>query len=76
MHRVNVGKSLKKVFSEIDGSGDISFEEFSAKKSPHSDAKTIFNNTDYDFDEYISKEELENHKPPNKHQIIIVDTIT
>lgn len=60
----------KPVFSEIDsdGSGGISFEEFSAKKPPHGDAETIFNNIDSNSDGYISEEELENHKPPRKQR--------
>ncbi|KGJ86486.1 EF-hand domain-containing protein [Colwellia psychrerythraea] len=55
-------------FSSIDinGDGEINFDEFSSHKIPHGDHQTVFDSIDTDSDGIISNDEFVNHKPPQR----------
>ena len=49
---------------DVDGSGDVDFEEFSQQRLPGGDYQTIFDNIDTDGDGLITEQEFKDHKPP------------
>jgi len=51
---------------DINGDGEIDFDEFSSHKLPHGDHQTVFNMIDTDANGIISNEEFANHKPPQR----------
>lgn len=61
------GPRQRPCFSSLDinGDGDINFDEFSSHKLPRGDHETVFANFDSDGNGVISKEEFKNHKPPH-----------
>jgi len=57
-------------FSSIDvnGDGEVNFDEFSQQELPHGDHQTIFNEIDSDSNGVISKAEFKNHRPSVKNK--------
>ena len=49
---------------DIDGSGEISFDELSEQKLPGGDVQEIFDSIDADSDGVITEQEFIDHKPP------------
>jgi hypothetical protein len=60
------GPGERPVFStvDIDGNGEINFEEFSQQNLPGGDVKEIFDSIDADKDGIITEQEFLDHKPP------------
>ncbi len=56
------------LFSAIDinGDGDIDFDEFSSQKAPREGHQKIFSKIDKDGNGVITKKEFMSHKPPKK----------
>lgn len=57
-------------FSSIDinGDGEVDFDEFSQQDLPSGDHQTIFDEIDSDSNGVISKTEFKNHRPPAKQK--------
>jgi len=54
------------VFSnvDLDGNGEVNFEEFSQQKLPGGDPQEIFDSIDANKDGVITEQEFLDHKPP------------
>ena len=49
---------------DLDGNGEVNFEEFSQQKLPGGDPKEVFDSIDSNDDEIITEQEFIDHKPP------------
>lgn len=54
---------------DINGDGDIDFDEFSSQKAPREGHQKIFSKIDKDDNGVITKAEFMSHKPPKKKGI-------
>jgi len=57
-------------FSSIDinGDGEVDFDEFSQQQLPNGDHQSIFDDIDSDSNGVISKTEFKDHRPPAKQK--------
>lgn len=53
---------------DLDGNGEVSFDEFSSHEIPFGEHQTIFDHIDSDQNGSITQEEFENHKPPQRQR--------
>ena len=62
------GPPPRPLFSAIDinGDGDIDFDEFSSQQEPREGYQKIFSHIDTDNNGVITKTKFNNHKPPKK----------